>query len=85
MPRVYLHASEYKTLWNVQYLEADLRTPVRRGHATYTSLDRVREILDRANASAEAREEFESGLRNWGIGACFLDLTPEQYAKLKKS
>jgi hypothetical protein len=49
----------------------------------YSSLDRVRDILRRANADAEAREEFESGIRKWGIGACFLNLTEEQYRKLK--
>jgi hypothetical protein len=82
MPRIYLHALQVKDWWRVQYLEADLRTSVGRGYH-YTDLDRVRDILRRANADAEAWEEFESGIRKWGIGACFLNLTEEQYRKLK--
>jgi hypothetical protein len=39
--------------------------------------------LTRANAGDTAREEFESGIRKWGIGACFLNITEEQYRKLK--
>jgi hypothetical protein len=52
---------------------------------TYTDLDSVRGLLTRGNATAEAREEFESGIRRWGIGGCFITLTPEQYKRLKLS
>jgi hypothetical protein len=51
----------------------------------YIDLDRVRELLNRGNVEAEERENFESGIRRWGIGACFITLTPEQYKKLKDS
>jgi hypothetical protein len=51
----------------------------------YADLDQVRDILQRANSDSEAREKFESGIRRWGIGACFITLTPEQYKKLKDS
>ena len=81
--RVYLHALDRHT-WNVQFLEEDLKTPVGRMF-TYTDLDSVRELLTRGNATAEAWEEFESGIRRWGIGACFITLTPEQYKRLKLS
>jgi hypothetical protein len=84
MPRIYLHALQVKDWWRVQYLEADLRTSVGRMYQ-YPRLDRVRDILTRANADGAANEEFESGIRKWGIGACFLTLTPEQYKKLKAS
>lgn len=79
--RVYLHALQ-RTGWVVQFLEEDLKTPVGKMF-TYANLDGVRELLTRGNADAEAREEFESGIRRWGIGACFLTLTAEQYKRLK--
>jgi hypothetical protein len=75
--RVYLHAME-RTGWRVQFLEEDLKTIVGKIFA-----DRVRELLTRGNADAEASEEFESGIRRWGIGACYLSLTPERYKRLK--
>jgi hypothetical protein len=84
MLRIYLHAHQVKDSWCVQYLEADLKTSVGRMY-DYSSLDRVREILTRASADGEARETFESGIRRWGIGACFLTLTAEQYKKLRDS
>jgi hypothetical protein len=40
----------------------------------YPSLDSVRELLIRGNATAEARTDFESGIRR-GIGACSLSLS----------
>ncbi len=81
--RVYLHTSEYNGHWWVQYLEEDLRTSFCR-RFRYSSVDPVREILRRVNADTETLENFEKGLRCWGIGACFINLTEEQYAKLKQ-
>jgi hypothetical protein len=81
MPRVYLHSIQRGEFWCVGYLDTDLKTSVGRVFH-YPSLDSVRVILTRANADAAAREDFESGLRKWGIGACFLTLTEAQYKKL---
>jgi hypothetical protein len=83
VPRVYLYCSNYAGYWYVQYLEAHLRTSLGPRRSRYTDLDRVREILRRADARTEAWEEFERRLRRWGIGACYLDLTDDQYAKLR--
>lgn len=33
----------------------------------------------------KAWEDFESNIRRWNIGACFIELTTEQYVRLKKS
>jgi hypothetical protein len=81
--RVYIHTTRYKELWVVQYLEEDLKTPLGRMYH-YPSLDTVRTILSRAGVDPQTREEFESGVRRWAIGACFLNLTGEQYQKLKR-
>jgi hypothetical protein len=81
---VYLHTLQVKQFWVVQYLEADLKTPLGRMYH-YTDLNFVRGILTRADADADAWEQFESGIRRWGIGSCYLKLTPEQYKKLNAS
>jgi hypothetical protein len=83
MPRIYLHSIQRGEFWRVGYLDANLKTSVGRVFH-YPGLDRVRDILTRANADDAAREEFESGIRKWGIGACFLNLTDEQYRRLKR-
>jgi hypothetical protein len=80
--RVYFHASHYGDLWYVQFLEEDLRTSFC-GHLTYTTLDEVRALLQRLKTEERELERFECGLRPWGIGACFVILTPKQYVALK--
>jgi hypothetical protein len=81
---VYLHTHCVKQFWVVQYLEADLKTPLGRMFH-YTNLNFVRDILRRLHLDVEAWEQFESGIRRWGIGSCYLKLTPEQYKKLRES
>jgi hypothetical protein len=80
--RVYFHASHYSNLWFVQFLEEDLRTSFC-GHLTYSTVDEIRELLRRFKVSVDQGEEFETGIRRWSIGACFVTLTPRQYAALK--
>ena len=80
--RVYIHTSHYGDRWFVQYLEADLKTPLGRMY-TYSRIDQVRAILKRADCSMEQWGKFEEGLRCWGIGACFIELSHDQYRKLK--
>lgn len=81
--RVYVHASHYKEHWTVQYLEADLKIPIGRMY-NYSRIDLVREILRRADCAPDQWGKFEEGIRCWGIGTCFLDLSPEQFCKLKR-
>jgi len=80
--RVYIHCHHYGDHWAVQYLQEDLKTPVGRMYR-YSRIDQVREILKRADCALDQWGKFEEGIRCWGIGACFLNLTGEQYAKLK--
>lgn len=71
--------------WFVQFLEEDLRTAFC-GNLTYSNLDEIRELLRRFNVSVDqGGEEFEAGIRRWSIGACFVTLSPRQYAALKTS
>ena len=80
--RVYLHARHYSDFWFVQFLEEDLRTSIC-GNLTYSTLDEIRELLRRFKVSVDQGEKFEQGIPRWGIGACFVTLTPRQYAALK--
>jgi len=43
----------------------------------------VRAVLQRLKTEDRELERFENGLRPSGIGACFVILTPKQYAALK--
>lgn len=80
--RVYLHSHHYGDFWFVQFLEEDLRTSFC-GNLTYLTVDEIRELLRRFKVSVDQGEKFEEGIRCWGIGACFVTLTPRQYAALK--
>jgi hypothetical protein len=80
--RVYLHATRHSSFWFVQFLEGDLRTSFC-GNFTYSTLGEIRELLRRFKVSVDQGEKFESGIRRWSIGACFVTLTPRQYAALK--
>jgi hypothetical protein len=82
--RVYFHASSYSktATWFVQFLEEDLRTSFC-GCLTYSNVDEIRELLRRFKVTVDEGESFESGLRQWSIGACFVTLTPRQYMALK--
>ena len=81
MHRVYIHCHRYKDFWRVQYLEPDLRTSVRQRIDRYTDFKSIEEILGRVHVESEQRAEFDDD--RWGIRACFIDLTEEQYTKLK--
>ena len=50
---------------------------------TYAGLDNVRALLTLCNATPEGREKFENSIHHWGVGGCYLILTPEQYKRLK--
>lgn len=70
--------------WTVHFLEADCKTPLWPGrYYDYDTVNRVREILVRAAAPAETFEEFDRCVRAWGRGSVYLDLTADQYGRLK--
>jgi hypothetical protein len=69
--------------WQCQFLEADLQTPLpRRLH--FASSNKVVELVERAGGfiDQEARLMLEQGI-SMGRGGVFLNLTEEQYAKLR--
>jgi hypothetical protein len=69
----------------VQFLEADLRTPLPR-KLTFTDPEKIRELARRGEAwgDAESRQMLEHAIEN-GRGGVYLRLTPDQYGRLSRS
>jgi hypothetical protein len=69
--------------WHCQFLEPDLKTPAGRPRR-FASSDLVIEMAQRGGASLrlEDRQALEYGIQ-LGRGSVWLNLTVEQYAKLK--
>jgi hypothetical protein len=65
--------------------EADLKTPLPR-KLTFTDPEKIRELARRGEAwgTSEARQMLEHAIET-GRGGIYLRLTPEQYAKLRRS
>lgn len=70
-------------LWRVSFLEANLRTPLRR-RFSFTHDDKILEMAQRGGAELQLddRQALDHGLKA-GAGATWLHLTEEQYAKLR--
>lgn len=83
MPIVLLHCHQH-TDWIVQFLEADLRTPVCADrYYFFRTLQPVERMLARGNASISAVLDFQRDIRRWGIGTAWLTISDKQYQKLK--
>ena len=80
--RVYM-SFMFRHDWQVQFLEADLKTPLPR-KLIFAHPDKIREMARRGEAmqTSEARQMLENAIEN-GRGGVFLKLTPDQHARLK--
>ncbi|HEY4047011.1 MAG TPA: hypothetical protein VGM27_09100 [Acidobacteriaceae bacterium] len=69
--------------WYCQFLEVDLKTALPR-KLNFASADKVRELAERVGAfkDLESRHSVNRGIET-GRGGVWLDLSAEQYAKLK--
>lgn len=79
--RVYMHFHLRKT-WLCQFLEEDLKTSLPR-KLSFTHETKIWELVKRGGFTLDiaGRREIEEALRK-GRGGIWLQLTPEQYAKL---
>jgi hypothetical protein len=70
--------------WQVQFLEADLRTPLPK-KMTFTDPEKIRELARRGEAwgDSESRQTLEHAIET-GRGGLYLRLTPDQYARLRR-
>jgi hypothetical protein len=68
--------------WFVQFLEADLKTPLPRKF-NFTDPEKIKELAKRGEncGTSEARQMLEHGIES-GRGGCYLNLTPAQYREL---
>ena len=75
----------FRSGWQVQFLEADLKTPLPR-KLTFADPDKIRELARRGEAmgTSESRQMLEHAIET-GRGGVYLKLTLEQYARLKRS
>lgn len=82
MHRVYMYyiLREY---WMCQFLEEDLKTPLP-GQLHFKSAEKVRAIVDKVGhfANLQDRQALDYGLET-GRGGVWLQLTDEQYMRLK--
>ena len=79
--RVYMSFMDRKG-WQVQFLEADLKTPLPR-KLHFKSAERVIELVARGGGlgNLESKLMLDQAIE-MGRGGVFLSLTPEQYAEL---
>ena len=70
--------------WHCQFLEEDLKTSLPR-KVTLDCPSKLFELAERggSNLNLEGRQELDHGIEI-GRGGLWLDLSEEQYAKLKK-
>ena len=80
--KVYMHYM-LRDGWYCQFLESDLKTPLRRKLA-FADSDKILELAHRGGASLilEDRHAIAHGIEI-GRGGIWLNLTDEQYRKLK--
>lgn len=83
MPRVLLNFDHRIVGYAVHFIEADCHTLIgaKTRYFTFPDDDALRDFVKRC--SIEEIEDFEISLRAWGRGSNFVQLTDEQYAKLK--
>jgi hypothetical protein len=82
MPRVYA-SFQCRNGWHVSFLEEDLKTSLRK-HLTFASEEKIIELAQRGNAdlNLESRAAIQHGIAI-GRGGFYLNLSEEQYGKLK--
>jgi hypothetical protein len=81
--RVYMYFMLRKA-WDCQFLEPDLKTALPR-RFTFRDAAKIREMFDRfaADRRLEERQALDYAIEK-GRGSLWLDLTEEQYRKLKQ-
>jgi len=82
MPRVLMNYDHYDC-WRVHFIEADCRTLIgpKTRYYYFATVDGLRAFVIGCNV--EDLEKFEYSLRARGRGSNFVNLTDEQYAKLR--
>ena len=83
MPRVYA-SFQGRNGWHVQFLESDLKTPLRK-RLNFATEQKILGLAERGKAdmNLESRAAIQHGIEI-GRGGFYLNLTAEQYATLRR-
>ncbi len=75
----------YRAGWQVQFVEADFKTALPRTF-TFSDPEKIRELARRGEAwsDSESRQMLEFAIES-GRGGVYLRLTPDEYARLRRS
>jgi len=78
--RLLMNFQHYK-IWTCHFLEADCKTPAS-GFINFPSFEDLRSFYLRCNPEDVA--DFDHCISAWGKGSAWVNVTDEQYAKLRK-
>ena len=86
MPRVLLNFQHYRDSWNVHFIEADCKTCIGPEPRFYefATVEALRGFLERCNPADSSLAGFDRSVRAWGRGSEYVNLSDEQYSKLKR-
>jgi hypothetical protein len=80
MPRALMNFQQYDG-WNCSFMEADCRTSIS-GYIDLPSFEALRAFVIRCNP--DDIDDFDHCVRAWNKGSVWVNLTDEQYAKLRR-
>ena len=85
MPRALLNFQYHKYRWWVHFIEADCQTSINPAtrYYSFATLEDLRAFVLRCNPEDIA--EFDRSARAWNRGSEYVDLAPDQYARLKQA
>jgi hypothetical protein len=75
---------DHREYWSVHFIEADCRTLIgpKTRYFHFATDDGLRAFVIRCNV--EDLANFEHSLRAWGRGSNYVNLTDEQYERLRR-
>jgi hypothetical protein len=84
MPQVLMNF-QHNQRWWVHFVESDWKTSIgqRTRYLRFETLDDLRAFVTRCYPDGASLEEFENNVRMWARGSLYVNLTDDQYAKLK--
>jgi hypothetical protein len=75
----------YAGSWSVHFIEADCNTVVgkKTRYFDFVTVEDLRAFVNRCNPDPGELGDFEKSVRAWGRGSIFVNLSDDQYQKLK--
>jgi hypothetical protein len=80
-----MNFQSYAGSWSVHFIEADCRTPIgkKTRYIDLPTLEDLRAFVQHCNPDPGELDDFEHDVRAWGRGSIYVNLSDEQYEKLK--